>query len=249
MKAKGLDLTQLLNKYANKKYSKGFDLLSEAERNTVFLEVVSSSGRANPKVNLKTQKMRGIGRGLWVLTALVAVYNVSAAENKVDAAGREAANIGGGFAGGAGGGAMAGIWFGPVGVAIGVVVGGVLGSIMSDQVYVELSGPDGAFARGFIPRFSGFSGVDEDGMASALVNEVSYETDKVLNVFRQLDDKYLTDADDIAVRYVQLLKKNPGPTAMAVKQHVGLRNYLIMLLDGGWTSKEERDCIDYLRAM
>ena len=193
--------------------------------------------------------MNGIGRGLWVLTACLAIYNVSNAENKLDAAGRETANMGGGFAGGAAGGAIAGIWFGPIGVAIGVIVGGTLGAIMSDQIYVEVSGPDGQFAQNFIPRFTSVLGVDEDGMATALFKEVSYETDKILNIFKQLNDKYSTDADDIALKYVKLVSANPGPTAIAVKAHLDLRNYLIMLLDEGWTTKEEYECISYLKAM
>lgn len=249
LKAKGLNLEQLLSKYSKQKYSKSFDMLNDVERSAVYVEVVSSAGRSNPKVNIRTKRMAGIGRGLWVLTALLAIYNVSNAENKVDAAGREVANIAGGFAGGAGGGAAAGIWFGPVGVAIGIIIGGVLGSLMSDQVYVELSGPDGIFPRSFIPRFTGFASVDEKGMANALFKEASYETNKVLNVFKQLNDKYSTDADDVALIYVQLIRNNPGTVQVAVRQNIDLRNYLIMLLDQGWTTKDEHNCISYLKKM
>lgn len=249
LKSKGLNLPQLLNKYANKQYSKSFDLLTEAEKNKVFLEIVSSSGRSNPNVNFKMKRMNGIGRGLWILTACIAIYNISAADNKIDAAGREAANVGGGFAGGAGGGAVAGIWFGPVGVIIGVVIGGVLGSIISDQIYVEISGPDGDFAKRFIPRFTNILGVDELALANALYNEVRYETEKVLKVFVQLKNKYSTDADDIALIYVKLLKKSPNPTQLAVKGHIALRNYLVSIFDSGWTSQEEKRCIVFLKNM
>jgi len=103
-----------------------------------------------------------------VLTACLATYNIATAENKTKQTGREAVSIGGGFGGGAAGGAVAGIWFGPVGVAVGVVVGGTLGAVMADQIYVEVAGPDGEFARNFMPRFTGISGVDEEGMAKAL---------------------------------------------------------------------------------
>lgn len=249
LKGKGLNLEQLLSKYSKQKYSKSFNILSDAEKSAVYIEVVSSAGRSNPKVNIRTKRMAGIGRGLWVLTALLAIYNVSNSENKIDAAGRETANIAGGFAGGAGGGGVAGIWFGPIGVAVGVIIGGVLGALMSDQVYVELSGPDGIFPRSFIPRFTGFASVDEKGMANALFKEASYETNKVLNVFKQLNDKYSTDADDVALLYVQLIRSNSGVVRVAVRQNIDLRNYLIMLLDQGWTSKEEHDCISYLKRM
>ena len=33
------------------------------------------------------KRMNGIGRGLWILTACIAIYNISVADNKIDAAG------------------------------------------------------------------------------------------------------------------------------------------------------------------
>lgn len=249
LKARGLNMDDLINKYSTSLFKKPFSTLSSVEQNSVYLAIVESSGRARPKINAKAARLGIAGKTLWVLTACVAIYNVSVADNKFKASGREAANIGGGFAGGAAGGAIAGIWFGPVGVAVGAVIGGVIGSITSDQVYVELAGPDGEFAKHFIPRFTNAVSTNESGMADALVKECSYELDKVYAIFIQLNDKYHTDADDIALLYVQAIKKlQDGPLKQAFKTHVALRNYLAQLLDDGWTSSEEKECIVYLKA-
>ncbi|MFD1216879.1 hypothetical protein [Microbulbifer celer] len=247
MKAQGLDIDDLVNKYSQQLFKRSFGKLSSPEKNSVYIAIVESAGRARPKVSAKAARLGIIGKSLWVITACVAIYNVSVARNKTKAAGREAANIGGGFAGGAAGGALAGVWFGPIGVAVGIVVGGVIGSIASDQVYVELAGPDGAFAQRFIPRFTSLAGTDEEAMASALVTECSYELDKVYAVFIELNDKYHTDADDIALRYAQQVRQLPsGPLKQAIRMHTALRNYLARILDDGWTTEEERASIRFL---
>jgi len=247
LKAKGLDLDDLLNKYAKSSYKKPFDQLTSDEASRVYLEVVDAAGRSRPSVNIKTARLANAGKALWLLSACVAMYNVSVANNKVKAAGREAANIGGGFGGGAAGGAVAGIWFGPIGVAIGVVVGGTLGTIMADQVYVEVIGADGEFAKKFIARYTNLISTDESAMADALIRECTYEMQKVLDVFFELQDKYSTDADDIALLYVEKIKALPlNPTKMAFQKSEELKNYLKQLLESGWTSTREREAVSYL---
>lgn len=247
LKARGLNLDDLVNKYAQSLFGKTFGQLNKAEQNAVYTSIVESAGRARPKVNAQAARLGIAGRALWVVTACIAIYNISVAENKVKATGREVANIGGGFAGGAAGGALAGVWFGPIGVAVGVVIGGVIGSITADQIYVEVTGPDGEFARRFIPRFTSAVNTDEAGMAQALIQECSYEMDKVYAVFVQLNDKYHTDADDVALLYVEKIKTlTSGPLLHAFHSHGALRKYLTQLLEAGWTSKEELACIKYL---
>lgn len=247
LKAKGLDLDDLLNKYAKSAYKKPFDQLTSDEANRVYLEVVDAAGRSRPSVNIKTARLANAGKALWLLSACVAIYNVSVANNKVKAAGREAANIGGGFGGGAAGGAVAGIWFGPIGVAIGVVVGGTLGAIMADQVYVEVTGADGEFAKKFIAKYTTLISTDENTMADVLVKECSYEMQKVLDVFVELEDKYSTDADDVALLYVEKIKALPlNPTKIAFQKAEELKNYLRQLLESGWTSNREREAVLYL---
>lgn len=247
LKAKGLDLDDPLNKYAKSFYKKPFNQLTSDEANRVYLEVVDAAGRSRPSVNIKTARLANAGKALWLLSACVAIYNVSVANNKVKAAGREAANIGGGFGGGAAGGAVAGIWFGPIGVAIGIVVGGTLGAIMADQVYVEVTGADGEFAKKFITRYTNLISTDENAMADALVRECGYEMQKVLDVFVELEDKYSTDADDVALLYVEKIKALPlNPTKIGFQKAEELKNYLKQLLESGWTSNREREAVLYL---
>ncbi|NOQ63087.1 MAG: hypothetical protein GQ582_01080 [Methyloprofundus sp.] len=248
LKAKGLDLNALTERYAQQVFKKPFVQLTDVQKNQIYRGIVDSAGRANPKISAKASSLGKIGKGLWLLTACVAIYNVSVADNKIKTAGREVTNVAGGFAGGAATGAVTAIWLGPIGVAVGVIVGGTLGAIMADQVYVEVAGVDGDFARVFIPRFTNMASTDEDGMAKALLAECSYELDKVYAIFIQLNDKYSTDADDIALIYVNLIKSNASAHVKdAFGAHHALREYLVMILDDGWTSAEELSCIQYLR--
>lgn len=249
LKTKGLDLDGLLKKYAKALYGKSFNQLTPDEANRIYLEVVDAAGRSRPSVNVKTARLANAGKALWVLSACVAIYNVSVANNKVKAAGREAVTIGGGFGGGAAGGAVAGIWFGPIGVTIGVIVGGTLGAIMADQVYVEATGADGGFAKQFIAKYTNLISTDESALADALITECRYEMGKVLNVFVELQDKYSTDSDDVALLYVEKMKALPSsPTKLAFQKNGSLKQYLVQLLESGWTSSRERAAINYLKA-
>ena len=244
LKAKGLNLEALLDKYAKSQFGKSFGELTESEASSIYKKIVQSAGKANPKVSAKASNLGKAGRSLWVLSICIAVYNISSSNNKLKTAGREATNIGGAAAGGA----TAGIWFGPIGVAVGVVVGGVLGSIISDQAYIELAGPDGEFARSFIPRFTNVLSTHENKMASALITECTYELDKVIAVFFELNDKYFTDVDDIALAYVGMIRTGRYPLIkQALSLNKALKNFLIQVLDSGWTSSSEKECIRYLR--
>jgi hypothetical protein len=250
LKAQGLDFDDLAEKYALRKFRNSFRLLTEAQQTQIYLEIAEAAGRANPRVNASAARLGAVGRGLWMLSAVVAVYNVGTAEYKGHALGREASNIGGGFAGGAAGGAVAGIWLGPVGVAFGVVIGGVLGSITADQAYIEITGPRDDSVRKILPRFTRMFHVDEAGIAKALVEEVGIDLDAVLAVFRELDRSYSSDSDDVAVLYLNLLRSN-GHTAIieGLRLHNELRAFLIHCLETGWTSKEEKALIGYLRSL
>jgi len=250
LKTKGIDLDQLVGKYAKELFGKEFEKLSSGEVSKVYLEIVDSAGRSRHSVNIKVFRLAKAGKSLWVLSACIAIYNVSNAEDKLKQTGREVSNIGGGFAGGATGGAAAGIWFGPVGVAIGVLIGGALGAVLADQIYIEVVGVDGEFAKSFVSRFTSVTQTNESAMAKALVDECSFELNKVLQVFIQLDDKYTTDADDVALLYVESIRKNTGlPTYAALKNNVELQEYLIYLLDSGWTDQREYNAIGFLKSL
>ncbi len=248
MKAKGLDLDALLEKYALAKHRASFRTLTSAQQNEVYLEVAQAAGRANPRVSASAARLGAVGRGLWVLSAVVAIYNVGTAEYKVHAAGREAANLGGGFAGGAGGGALAGVFFGPPGVAVGAIIGGVLGALTADQAYVEITGPREAAVRKFLPRFTHMFHVDEDEMARALITELGIDLDAVYEVFRELERSYTSDVDDVALLYVRTVRdENQAAIIAGLKLHTDLRQLLIDGLDSGWTSGEEQQLIGYLK--
>ena len=109
-----------------------FDQLSVAQRNKVYGEIVKSAGKSNPRVTATMRRLSFAGRGLVVLSVAVSVYTVATADDKVDAAKREAAVTGAGIGGGIAGGALAGLACGPgapVCVTVGAFVGGVFAAI------------------------------------------------------------------------------------------------------------------------
>jgi hypothetical protein len=250
MKRKGLDLEALTARYAAEKYKRPFAALNAAERDEVFLEVVRASGRPQGRANLKAARLGAAGRALWVLTFAIAAYNVGTAEYKTHALGREVAGAGGGFAGGAAGGAIAGVWFGPVGVAVGVIVGGVLGSIMADQVYVEVTGPREIAVRKFLPQFTHMFHVEEDAMADAMISRLGIDLDAVHEVFRELERTYTSDADDVALLYVEKVHgRRPPSIIQGLKLNGELRRFLVELLEDGWTSEREKRAIGFLQSL
>ncbi|MBN1610638.1 MAG: hypothetical protein JW940_28670 [Polyangiaceae bacterium] len=253
MKAKGVTLEESIARAMKKLGVEGqpFKDLPGTQQRQVLMEVIDSSGRSRPAVTQAIPRFRWAARGLWVATLAIAAYNIGTAENPWWQSGREAANLAGGFAGGfAGGAAMGaagGIWAGPVGVAIGVVVGGVLGAVLSDHVYVETAGTSDPLTRQFVGRFTSFwSGVDEEAMARALVSEHKTNLQFVYRVFSSLNRDYHTDADDVALEYVNLVRRDPALGAV-VRSESALRDILIQVLTEGWTSSDEQVAIRYLR--
>jgi hypothetical protein len=62
LKAKGLDLDDLVAKYAKKMFDKDFAALTKGEQDRVLLEIVDSAGRANPKVSVRAARMGAVRR-------------------------------------------------------------------------------------------------------------------------------------------------------------------------------------------
>ena len=138
LKAVGKTLEEILQKIARKKFGKDFTLLTEAERGEVYLECIASAGRPNPEVVKSAARYGKLGKGLFVLSLAIAVYNVATADDKWKAAGHESAGLGGGLLGGAAGGAAFGLICGPgapVCVTIGIFVGGALGALGTDYAF------------------------------------------------------------------------------------------------------------------
>lgn len=88
--------------------------------------------------------------------------------------------------------------------------------------------------------------MDEVGLADALV-AMGGNTRRVLAIFEHLNDKHTSDADDVAVLYVERVKKSPVLSA-AVKADRPLTNLLVKVMDEGWTSDDEKKAIAFLQA-
>jgi hypothetical protein len=243
LKAKGLALDDLVVKYSQQKFGTTFQRLTKAQQDQVLLEIVDAAGRSNPRVNAGIARTARIGRALWVLSAVIAVY-------KTHQAGREVANVGGGFAGGAAAGALAGIWFGPLGVAVGVAIGGVVGAMVADEAYSELTTPKDPRVANILPRFTGMFSFDEEGLARALYDECGMDLDRVYAVFREIHQDHGGDADAAANAYVKVLRERGGPPLHALRMHGPLRQMLTDSLRGGWwvTGEEERQAA-YLQTL
>ncbi len=142
-KPKGPEFEELEFKKAQQRFGKPISELSIEQKMEVWKGIITSSGKTNPKVTKAVNAMGKAARGLWIATAAIAVYNVLQAENKVEAAAREAATVaggaGGGIVGGMAAGAIGGVFGGPVGVAVGVIAGGIAGAMGAEWLFDEVS--------------------------------------------------------------------------------------------------------------
>jgi len=134
LKRTGKSLNELIAKNAIEMHGSGvrFETLSTLEKNKIYERIVQSAGRSNVEVTTLTRRLGTAGRGLVVISVALAVYNIAVAENKMQAAGHEAATMGAGIAGGVTGGALAGLACGPgapVCVTVGAFVGGALAAL------------------------------------------------------------------------------------------------------------------------
>jgi hypothetical protein len=111
------------------------------------------------------------------------------------------------------------------------------------------------FAYDFVDRFrvgaSAGSGMvtvhmNEEGLATALVNECGPNSGQVQEVFERLYEKHSSDVDDVAELYVNMVRKKGGDTLRAMQDNYELARLLIKAMEEGWTSDGERDCINFL---
>lgn len=137
LKDEGKTLAQLQEAKAKRLYRMPYSQLNESAQKRVWLSIVESAGRDNPRVS-KIVKWGGrAGKVFAVVTVAIAVWNIAQAENKVDATLREGSAIGGAFAGAAIGG-WAGAVCGPgavICVPLGIFVGGILGAYAGESLY------------------------------------------------------------------------------------------------------------------
>lgn len=138
MKAAGRPLDYMEARKAKELFGKAFEKLTSAEKEQVWMKVVESAGRSNPKVNIMVRWFGLAGRGFLVATLGYAVYHVLTAEDKE----RQAVKEGASFAGGVFGGLLATIGLGavvsnPAGWVVGAAmfVGAVLGAEGSSEAF------------------------------------------------------------------------------------------------------------------
>ncbi len=129
MKAQGKTLNELIARKTIENFGPNarFDGLTTAQKNQVYRAVVESAGKSNAAANTMVRRLTYTTRSLLFVSLAISAYNIYSAEDKLAAAGEEAAIAGSGVAGGIAGGALAGLACGPGApacVAIGAFVGG-----------------------------------------------------------------------------------------------------------------------------
>lgn len=137
MKKEGKTLQQLEIKYAQELFKADFSLLNHEQKGEVWRKIVEKAGEPQVKASNSAKWLGRAGRGLFVLTVTISVYNIAMAEDKVRATANEATALGGGLAGAAVLG-TAGLACGPaaiVCVPLGIFVGGVAGAMGADWAF------------------------------------------------------------------------------------------------------------------
>ena len=138
MKARGLPLDFLQEKYAREKYGRAFRTLTQDERNLVWMEIVHSAGRPNKKASAAVRRYGQAGRVFLIASLAYAVYSVITANNKIRQAGKEGVTLAAGAVGAAAGtAAVAFLVSNPVGWVVGVAmfVGAALMGVAMNEVF------------------------------------------------------------------------------------------------------------------
>lgn len=149
LKKKAPSFDKVLETNAQKLFKKPFSSLNNVEVNKVFYATITSSGRNRPSVTSATKKLAILGGVALVVTAILAVWAICEADDKI----RESINQASIIAGGAIGGSLAGnlARFASLGGAcgpyaalcilgimiVGAIIGGVLGDMASDTFEEE----------------------------------------------------------------------------------------------------------------
>ncbi|MCA9049614.1 MAG: hypothetical protein KDA89_12845 [Planctomycetaceae bacterium] len=89
--------------------------------------------------------------------------------------------------------------------------------------------------------------MDEAGLARALA-AMGTNMRRVSAIFEHLNKNHNSDADDVAMKYIDEIRRTPA-TVAALKNNKSLVNLLVRVLDEGWTTAEEKQTIAYLRSL
>lgn len=92
--------------------------------------------------------------------------------------------------------------------------------------------------------------MDEDGLATALVR-MGRNAPRVRSVFERLKTHHNSDSDDVALLYVEKLRKAPDGknTLAAIRADPPLKKLLITVMEKGWTTAREKEAIGFLRSL
>lgn len=108
----------------------------------------------------------------------------------------------------------------------------------------------GAYDTDLIDVYTHGKSLDHKGLGQALFSDLGTHTNYVQDFISRLDLHDNSNADDVAEVYVNKLRDDPsGPVTRAVGRDKALKDLLIKVLDEGWTTANEKTCIDFLKKL
>lgn len=140
-----VEVKNLLDKYAKRKYGLSIQDLSSKQKNTVYYEIIESAGRDNTQFTTATKQLKILGKVGILITASIATYEILDAENKPKETLKQSMQIGGGVVGGWLAGFAVAPLCGPGApicaiavVLLGGTAGGIAGSMAADSLDEEI---------------------------------------------------------------------------------------------------------------
>ncbi|HHR6139476.1 MULTISPECIES: hypothetical protein [Providencia] len=144
-KRKPPSLDDLLNKYAQQKFSTDMKNLTINQKNSIYYEIIESAARDNQKFTTMNKRLNILGKVGIVITATIATYEILDAENKPKEAIKQGMTVGGGVLGGWLAGFAVTPLCGPGApvcaiavVLLGGTAGGIAGSVAADSLDDEI---------------------------------------------------------------------------------------------------------------
>lgn len=142
LKKKAPSFDKILETNSQKLFGRSFSTLNNAQVNKVFYATITSSGRNRPSVTAATRKLAIFGGVALVVTAILGIWAIIEADDKIRETINQVSIVGGGALGGSLAGQLA--RFSRLGAACGpyasactlaiMIVGAIIGGIMGDSV-------------------------------------------------------------------------------------------------------------------
>ncbi|KAH9988063.1 hypothetical protein F4779DRAFT_632309 [Xylariaceae sp. FL0662B] len=130
---------EFLEEYANRLYQTSYKSLTPEQAAKVCIASIDASGRPNPKFSAGMIGLGKFGRGLMVISAVMAAYSVAVAEDWKYELAKQLASWSAAISGGYLGSKHGGILFGPVGAILGGLAGGSIGGLSDEGAYSALA--------------------------------------------------------------------------------------------------------------